>query len=147
MHFLVSANTTDFKIIIFSTTQFYILYSLLPLWIGTRIDVTCSIFRLKSIKTKAGIFGFRWISHIWAELWTDIDGILSNIFPSQHENMIRRKSAARYLARLYLLSIHLSNKYLLIYCFQPRCLFTHLINEFTHSFHKDIVSYGLDTLS
>lgn len=34
----------------------------------------------------------------------------------------------------YLSSIHLSNKYLLIYCFQPRCLFTHLFNKWIHIF-------------
>lgn len=57
-------------------------------------------------QNKSRHLGLRLTSHIWADPWTALDRILSNIFPLQYENVIRLKSIARHLAQLYIFIIH-----------------------------------------
>lgn len=69
MHiFLASAFTIDFKTIVITTMKFYILYFVLLLRIRTKIDVICTIVRLKTAKTKAGYLALKLISHALVQL-------------------------------------------------------------------------------
>lgn len=93
----------------------------------------------------------RWISYIWADPWTALDGILSNIFPMQiwkcDQTKVYSKAFGR-VVHIYYPFICPTNIYLFIAFRLDVYSHIYLTNKFTHSFHKDseLVNYGLDKL-